>query len=156
MVWRTSAASAKPPRPESRPNAGCEQAELREGEKAESVRRLRRRLWVMIGVMTAAFVAAGIATYFWHDATQKSKISETRRLVAISAAERDKHLDLSLLLAMEALRIEDTTEARNSLFQALLARPQLASFLHAQEGDIGSVAFSPDGDLGRGVPRPRE
>ena len=53
--------------------------------------------------------------------------------------------DRSLLLAVEALKVENTLEARGSLFKALRARPGLRSFLHTAEGDVSSVAFSPDG-----------
>src|SRR5262249_61609383 len=49
-----------------------------------------------------------------------------------------------LLLAVEALRVEDRSEPRSSLFRALLARPELKSFLHADEGGVRGVAFSPD------------
>ena len=38
-----------------------------------------------------------------------------------------------------------TRSRRNSLFKALQARPGLTSFLHVDEGDVRSVAFSPDG-----------
>src|SRR5437588_657067 len=75
----------------------------------------------------------------------KARTSDSRRIAALSESERDKHLDLALLLAVEAIRTEDTFEARSSLFKALLARPGLTSFLHADEGDVTSVAFSPDG-----------
>ena len=71
----------------------AEQAELWGSEKAENVRRLRQRLWVIRGVMTAALIAAGIAMYFSYHATEKSKIAESRRLAALSRAERDKRLD---------------------------------------------------------------
>src|SRR5262249_54094275 len=59
--------------------------------------------------------------------------------------ERNKGLDCSLLLAVEALRAENTFEARDSLYSALQSRPGLISFLHSNEGDVLSVTFSPDG-----------
>ena len=46
---------------------------------------------------------------------------------------------------MEALGTENSFEARNSLFNALLAQPGLTSFLRTDEGNVTSVAFSPDG-----------
>ena len=60
-------------------------------------------------------------------------------------AERDKRFDRSLLLAVEAFQVENTLEARESLYNALQGRPGLTSFLHINEGDVRSVAFSPDG-----------
>ena len=79
------------------------------------------------------------------DAKAKARTSESRRIAALSESERDKHLDLALLLADEAVETENTFEARNSLFRALLARPGLTSFLHADECYVYSVSFSPDG-----------
>ncbi len=64
-------------------------------------------------------------------AKAQTRIATSRQLAALSAAERDKKLDLSLLLAVEALQTDNTLEARNSLFDALRARPGLTSILHA-------------------------
>ena len=107
-----------------------ELAEGRERDQAVAARRLRHRLWVMIGATAATVVAAGIATYFWYDATDAGKgrkesgaerkegkgdrggatkeakaktlIAESRRLAALSEVERDNRLDRALLLAVEA------------------------------------------------------
>ncbi len=46
---------------------------------------------------------------------------------------------------MEAIRVENTFEARQSLYDALQSRPELTSFLHMHEGRAQGVAFSPDG-----------
>src|SRR5262249_3903722 len=40
------------------------------------------------------------------EAKAQAHISDSRRLAALSLVERDQHLDLALLLAVEALRIE--------------------------------------------------
>ena len=75
-----------------------ELAEGRERDQAVAARRLRHRLWVMIGATAATIVAAGIAAYFWHERSQKAEeagrakhrdaprkpqntIAESRRLV---------------------------------------------------------------------------
>jgi len=75
----------------------------------------------------------------------QANLADSRRIAALSESERDKHLDRSLLLAVEAIKRENTLEARNSLVNALLSRPGITSFLHAPEGGAQSVAFSPDG-----------
>ena len=129
-----------------------ELAEARERDEAMATRRLRHRLWVMIGATAATVVAAGIATYFWYDAAMqaevgerrrqergaeakaKTLIAESRRLAALSEAERDNRLDRALLLAVEAHDTANTREARNSLFGALVVRPGLTAFLHSDEG----------------------
>ncbi|MBV8268791.1 MAG: hypothetical protein JO252_20885, partial [Planctomycetaceae bacterium] len=78
-------------------------------------------------------------------AQAQARIATSRLLAAASASERNKSLDRSLLLAVEALRTEITLEARGSLYNALQDRPGLTSFLHVNEGDVRSMAFSPDG-----------
>ena len=78
-------------------------------------------------------------------AKAQAKLANSRRIAALSESERDKHLDRSLILAVEALRLENTPEARKSLFDALLTPLGITSFLHRGEGYVRSVAFSPDG-----------
>jgi WD40 repeat protein len=80
-------------------------------------------------------------------AKAQTKIANSRQIAAISESRRERLLDRSLLLGVEALRIENTLEARTALFSALLARPQLSSFLRADEGPIESVAFSLNGTI---------
>ncbi|MBV8676348.1 MAG: hypothetical protein JO355_04160, partial [Planctomycetaceae bacterium] len=92
-----------------------------------------------------ADVAAKTALEARKRAEDQSRIAESRRLAALSEAERGKRLDRALILAVEALRKERTTEARDSLFRALVARPGIVSFLHSNKGFVESVAFSPDG-----------
>ena len=77
-------------------------------------------------------------------AEKKERIANSRRLASLSVSERNNRLDRSLLLAVEAVRAEDTFEARESLYQALQARPGLVFFLHL-EAPVVDVAFSPDG-----------
>src|SRR5205823_2374590 len=53
--------------------------------------------------------------------------------------------DLALLLGVEAVRVEETFEARSALLTALLTCPGLTSFLHFDEAYVQSLAFSPNG-----------
>jgi WD40 repeat protein len=69
---------------------------------------------------------------------------ESRRLARLSDSERPKHLDRSFLLSVEALRIAQTPEARDSLYSAFTNRPGIISFFHAASGLIRSPTFSPD------------
>ena len=78
-------------------------------------------------------------------AKAQARIANSRQLAAVSATERSKHLDRSLLLAVEALRIENTFEARESLFKTLQEWPRVKTFLHIKEGWVTCVAFSPNG-----------
>jgi WD40 repeat protein len=129
--------------------------EAAEARKREALAAAERQSQLGFRFLVAAVVAAALAITagglaWWankeaQDAKAKARTSESRRIAALSDSERDKHLDLALLLADEAVETENTFEARNSLFRALLARPGLTSFLHADEGWVQSVAFSPDG-----------
>jgi WD40 repeat protein len=77
----------------------------------------------------------------------QAQIATSRQLAAISTSDRDKRLDRSLLLAVEALRTANTFEARDSLFKALHERPSLRTFLHIGDGSLSSMTFSPDGKI---------
>jgi hypothetical protein len=59
-----------------------------------------------------------------------------------SVAILRRRFDLSLLLAVEAVRIDETLEARINLLAALLARPKLETFLHTNGDDGSAVAFT--------------
>ena len=53
----------------------AEEAEARERDQAMAARRLRHRLWLMIGATAATVVAAGIAMYFWYDAAMQAEVA---------------------------------------------------------------------------------
>ena len=78
-------------------------------------------------------------------ARAQARIATSRQLAALSVSERNKRLDRSLLLAVEALHAENTFEARDSLFKALKDRRRLECFLNYPERDITCVALRPDG-----------
>ena len=135
---------------------------LIEASRRKSRRRVRLKRAAtasLIILAVAASLAAAIARWESAKADRNAKIASeneqkaraqasiatSRQLAALSATERDTRLDLSLILAVEALQTENTFEARNSLLSALQARPELRSFLHVPEGSVVSVAFSPDG-----------
>ncbi len=71
----------------------------------------------------------------------------TSRALAVTALTNLDHLDLSLLLSVEALHTQNTFEARNSLLTALQYRPRLKRFLYGPGDAVRSVAFSADGHL---------
>ena len=87
----------------------------------------------------------GIAKEQTRIAEERERIATSGQLVALSGSMKNKRLDLSLLLAVEAFRAENTFEARDSLFKALHQRPRLRRFLHKKEGTVTCVAFSTDG-----------
>ena len=96
-------------------------------------------------VTKRALEATQLAETQEKNAKAEVRTATSRRLAALSASERNNRLDRSLLLAIEALRTENTFEARDSLYKALQVRPGLTAFLHMSEGRVTSAAFSPDG-----------
>ena len=100
-------------------------------------------------------------------AAARFRRAESRRLAAFSVSQRDKRLDLALLLATEALKAEPTFEARGNFLEALqpsLEEPlgrttveywqtcgkhlqtfQMLTTLLTTPCNVVGVAFSPDG-----------
>ncbi len=78
-------------------------------------------------------------------ANQQAQMSRSRELAATALSHLDQ-LDLSLLLSIEALNVNDTFEARSSLLTALQSQPMIEAFLPSNEA-VRAVAFSPNGQL---------
>jgi WD40 repeat protein len=136
-------------------------AEVRKQEAeaaAERAKRLSNGLLVTAIVAGVLAAACGILA-LWADnsriaalaATKREKdagrLADSRRVAALAASEMDKHLDRSLIMAVEACKIEHTIEARNSLFNALVARPRLSSFLSTGRYDVRRLALSAEGKI---------
>ncbi len=77
-------------------------------------------------------------------ADEQSQVSRSRELAMTALTQQDQ-LDLSLLLGVEAFKVRDTLEARDSLLTALGSAPYLVTFLHDNTSPVRAVAFSPDG-----------
>jgi hypothetical protein len=129
-------------------------AAQKRAEEAEAAvkrqKQLGRRLQMAALVAVVLAIASG-GLAMWaigarNESRARARIATSRRLAAVSMSERQKRFDLSLLLAVEARRAEDTFEARNALLEAVQARPGLRSMLKVKEGSVDSVAFSPDGE----------
>ena len=92
-------------------------------------------------------------------AEARAKIAESRRIAALSDAERGKRLDLSLMFAVEAQNVlekleeqeslspRDKLEARNSLFRSLQDRPRILSILSLADVESTTAAISPKGGI---------
>jgi WD40 repeat protein len=80
-------------------------------------------------------------------AEQQRDIALSRQLAAQAMVLLDE-IDLSLLLSVQALKIEDSREARSSLLYGLLHRRHLERIYHSElEVALGILAISPDGNL---------
>lgn len=77
-------------------------------------------------------------------ADEQALLALTRQLAAQAINLSSNQLDLSLLLGLEAVRLNDIPESYGSLLTAMQLNPRLFTFLRA-EGGLQEVTFSPDG-----------
>ncbi|HEY42547.1 MAG TPA: TIR domain-containing protein, partial [Anaerolineae bacterium] len=80
-------------------------------------------------------------------AEEALRVALSRQLAAQAAIQLDRQLDLALLLSVEAVRMDDTIEARSSLLDALSRSGALDSFLYGPQNFVQSLSFSSDGGL---------
>jgi WD40 repeat protein len=131
-------------------------AASREATEIETkrVRRTNRRLRGLlagVAVLLAAAVAGGIFAVLQRgearDAATAAREAETaqvaQRLGAQALVEED--LDRSLLLARQAVAIDDTPQTRGYLLADLLRAPGAIGIMHGDSDLVRDVAISPDG-----------
>jgi len=108
-------------------------------EQARSIRRFRKFTITLIATLIVAVGAA-----IW--AIQQTNIAALRSLEA-SALSHIRELDLSLLLSVEALEIDDRHDNESVLLNALQQTPHLITFLRGHTGTVRSVALTADGKI---------
>lgn len=107
--------------------------------------RVRRAAVVSLATLTLGLiVGASVAVEQRNVARAQTRLATSRQLAAQAVSDRDAHLDRSLLLGLESLRIEETVESRSAVLGSLGREPSLRTFLHGVEGPIKTMAFSPD------------
>ena len=122
-------------------------------EETRRVRRTNRRLRGLLGgvaVLLAAAVAGGIFAVIQRGEAREAETAQlAQRLGAHAQVEED--LDLSLLLARQAVAIDETPQTRGYLLADLMRARPVVRILHGQsvpgiEVGLGrSLAVSPDG-----------
>ena len=119
----------------------------RQASELEAVRhrRTNRRLrGLLVGValfLVVALVAASVAYVQRGRAEHASTVADARRLATESLAE--DHFDRSILLALAAVRLDDSSESRSALFASLLRSPAIG-VMNANQ-PLSGVSLSPDG-----------
>jgi WD40 repeat protein/DNA-binding SARP family transcriptional activator len=118
-----------------------------------SIRRLRSLVAVGVAAALVATTLTVVAVGQRRRAESASGIARdastaqlAQRLGAQALVEED--LSLSLLLARQAVAIDDSPQTRSYLFAALLDAPQVAGMMHAPSSwsdFVRSIAVSPDG-----------
>lgn len=125
---------------------GTELAFLAASQRASQ--RTLRRLRVIVGGLAAllavAIAAGAIAFVQRQSARRDARVALASRLGAQAVAE--PRLDLALLLAREAVRLDDTPATEQELLATLLRSPALLASYDLPEGTRPyRVAVSPDG-----------
>jgi WD40 repeat protein len=119
------------------------------GEDVRQHRRTTRLARAAVAIMAllavAATVAAVVAASQQRRAIAQARLATARQLAVTASSSVDTEYDLALLLAVQALRIENTAAARASLFSALERTPQHVTFLRASLATVADVQVSPDG-----------
>jgi DNA-binding SARP family transcriptional activator/WD40 repeat protein len=109
--------------------------------------RANRRLRLVIAGMTCLLVlalgAVGIALRERRNALDESVVAAAQRLDAQALLEDD--LDRSLLLARQAVAMDDSVQTRGNLLAALLRTPAAIGVLRRQGERLVGLDVSPDG-----------
>ncbi|WFE97517.1 trypsin-like peptidase domain-containing protein [Micromonospora sp. WMMD987] len=120
----------------------------------DRLRRERRRVAVLAGLLVLAVLLGGFAVVQRQDARHQAaqavaqaRRADARRLAGEAGGLADRQPDLALLLALERLRTDPGREAWSTL-ASLLSRPQAPSrVLYGHRATVSAVAVSPDGNL---------
>jgi WD40 repeat protein len=120
------------------------------GEHLSQRRRTRRTVQSVVvalsALLVAATTAAVIAIRQRNEAIRQRNVAEARRVAARADALRERRPDVSLMLAVQALKIAPVTEAYDSLV-ATLAQTHYAGSLVGHRGQVNGVKVSPSGYL---------
>jgi WD40 repeat protein len=115
--------------------------------ETKRARRTNRRLRVLlagVAVLLAAAVAGGIFAVVQRGEARDAETAQlAQRLGAQALVEDD--FDLSLLLARQAVAIDDSPQTRSYLLQDLLRSPKATGILHGDTDLLRSIAVSRDG-----------
>ena len=116
----------------------------RETKQARRTNRRLRGLLAGAAVLLVAAVAGGGYALVQRGQARDAETAQlAQRLGAQALAEEDP--DLSLLLARQAVAIDDSPQTRSYLLNALQRSPRLTGIMHGSGDALRSVAVSPDG-----------
>jgi WD40 repeat protein len=117
----------------------------RETRRARRTNRRLRALLAGAAVLLCAAVAGGIVALAQRGEARNAETAQVAQRLGAQALVEEK-LDLSLLLARQAIAIDDTPQTRSNLFAALMRAPAAVGIMHSsKESDFGGAAISPDG-----------
>ena len=123
------------------------QSEL-DRERADSARRHRRLIGVLVGAAVALLVMAGVTVFAL---TQRSRarsqatLARARELAATAVSQLPVDPQLSMALGVESAHLKHTTQAEDVLRQALISSKERA--ILPSKAAVRSVSFNRDGSL---------
>jgi WD40 repeat protein/tRNA A-37 threonylcarbamoyl transferase component Bud32 len=122
----------------------CEVSE-REAKRARRTNRRLRALLVGVGGLLVAAVAGGIFAVIQRGEARDAETAQLAQRLGAQALVQDD-LDVSLLLARQAVAIDDSPQTRGYLLAALRHAPAAIEIMHGGKGeDLRVLALSPDG-----------
>jgi WD40 repeat protein len=138
---------------ERRDQERAAEAERQARERALERRSIRRLRGVVVAVTVAALVAATLTVVSVdqrrraESASQIARDAETAQLAQRLGAQAlvEEDLDLSLLLARQAVAIDDSPQTRGYLLTALRRSPDAIGIMHGT-GLLKAASISPDGE----------
>ena len=120
------------------------EASEQETKRARRTNRRLRALLAGVAVLLAAAVAGGIYAVVQRGQAREAETAQlAQRLGAQALIEDD--LDLSLLLARQAVAIGDSPQTRGYLLSDLLRSPKAIGIMHGRTEFLRAIAVSRDG-----------
>lgn len=120
---------------------------LRREEERRSRARRRRLAAVAASVCVALALLSVAALLGWRTAATEARTQRAMRLASDAVAAPGREVDLSLLLAAEALETTDTPETRRALTRVLSDHPRLVGFFHCGAHHAYDVAYLEPSDV---------
>jgi WD40 repeat protein len=107
--------------------------------------RLARLAVVSLVLLLAATIAGGIVAYVQrNNAREQASLALSRQLAAVADSETSANLDVSLVLAVEAIKRNRNPQSTSALMTAALASPHLVRF-YRLPANVTTLAGSADG-----------
>jgi WD40 repeat protein/class 3 adenylate cyclase len=126
-------------------SGAAQERELREARRR--ARRLRVLLAGVVVLLAFALVAGAVALVQRGHARHTATVAQAGRLAAQSREVAAQRPDLALLLALEAVRRDDSVDSRGALLGALEHGSRVRTWLQGFASPVNATAFSPDGKL---------
>jgi WD40 repeat protein len=103
--------------------------------------RLRRFAALAVGLLIVALAIVGVFAYLWHSATTAKLTAESRQLAADAEVNATRDPELSVLLALQALRLHYTSQAEDALRAVLPELQAVRTF--RERTTVYSAVFDP-------------